>query len=73
MGISGGHKATEGLVERVRKKDPNTFRAVHATVYEPVRKKTFEEAKVVMRAITEQRTQLMRRVFLADMREMEEF
>jgi hypothetical protein len=73
MGISGGRKKQDSAVEAIRKQDPNTFRAVHQIIYEPLRKETFSKSKDIMREISGVRHDLMKRVFYLDALELQEF
>jgi hypothetical protein len=73
MGISGGRKKQDSAVELIRKEDGNTFRAVHGTIYEPLRKETFTKARKLMVEITSTRVLLMRRVFFIDSNELQMF
>jgi hypothetical protein len=73
MGISRGRKKQNSATETVRKQDGNTFRAVHQVIYEPLRKQTFKDARILMTEITAVRVSMLRRVFFIEETELLEF
>lgn len=64
--------AVEKLVDQVRERDPNTYRAVHSIVYDPIRKRTYDQAYEIQNLIRDLKIILFKRIFFIDAVEMEE-
>lgn len=69
----GGDKLRETLIQEVREADPQTFRVLMDLTHEPARKDLFFKALAVLSKVKGLLDRITRRVFLADLAEVEEF
>jgi len=65
-------KEQSNLLKHSINADGNTFRAIHETIYEPIRRRTVTDARLLSRECTALRISLMKRCFLMDDSEFNE-